>query len=414
MADKTEQTGADTTDTGATEVTPAEDLPVKETPVAEDTAEEVAVEVPEQEPAGKDSSPVRRGGALSVLSLLFSLGALALAGWMYYQSQNASPQPPAVGVAAQIDPSPELRREFAGLLQKADQAAAAEHQRLQESLADLENNLQDEAQALRSANEKQFNKIQAAQNSGQQQRLPAYSQADRSDWMLAETEYLLRLANQRLIMTADVDSTIALISSADGILKELDDSALLPVRAAIAEDLAALRAVPNIDVEGTWLRLQALIGQVDKLVLFELAAAVPVPTAPAGGGDWEQRLEQGFLSAAEKLSRYVVIRRRDAPYQPLLGPQWENMVRQNMRMLLEQSRTAVLSGNQRLYQQSLKDTRRWLNEFFSLKESGVSALDAELQALLQLSVSREFPDVSRPLERLKSVINTRHLVSEDN
>jgi uroporphyrin-3 C-methyltransferase len=413
MADKTEQIGADNTETGSTEAMPAQDLPVEVSAVAEDLSEEMAVGVPEQEPAGKDSTPVRRGGALAVLSLLLSIGALALAGWMYYQSQNIPSQPPAAVTQAPIDPGPELRREFAGLIQKVDREAAAERQRLQDTLADLENSMQDEAQALRRANEEQFSTMQAAQNS-EQQRLLAFGQVDRSDWMLAEVEYLLRLANQRLIMTADVDSTIALMSSADGILKELDDSALLPVRAAIAEDLAALRAVPGIDVEGTWLRIQALIAQVEQLVLFDLTKPPVVPAAPGGDVDWEQRLEQGFRAAAEKLSRYVVIRRRDAPYQPLLGPQWENMVRQNLRMLLEQSRAAVLSGNQRLYEQSLEDTRRWLNEFFSLKESGVSALDAELQSLSQLTVSREYPDVSRPLQRLESVINTRHMVSEDN
>ena len=59
-------------------------------------------------------------------------------------------------------------------------------------------------------------------------------------------------------MTEDVDSAIALLGSADEVLRQLDDTDLLAAREAITRDLAALRAVPAVDVEGTWLRLQAL------------------------------------------------------------------------------------------------------------------------------------------------------------
>ena len=45
-----------------------------------------------------------------------------------------------------------------------------------------------------------------------------------------------------------------------------------------------------------------------------------------------------------KLSDYIVIRRRDVPMQALMDPQWEGLVRQNLRMLLEQAQVALLSG----------------------------------------------------------------------
>ena len=42
----------------------------------------------------------------------------------------------------------------------------------------------------------------------------------REDWLLAESEYLLRLASQRLLMDRDVPSAIALIQSADDTLAD--------------------------------------------------------------------------------------------------------------------------------------------------------------------------------------------------
>jgi uroporphyrin-3 C-methyltransferase len=357
---------------------------------------------PQSPPMLKPAAPAR-GGALSGLALLLALLALGLSGWLFYLTRMPAVEPDAGA-------EPDLRAELSARLQQAEQAAAGDRAQLEESRAELQRTLQREIQALRSSNEDQFNSLQASQNS-QRQRLLEYTTTERSDWMLAEAEYLLRLANQRLIMAADTRSAIALLGSADTILRELEDSELYPVRAAIARDLAALRAVPQVDVEGTWLRLQALIGEVDQLVLFELPEAAVIE-APVAEGTWEQRLEQGFRAALANISRYVVVTRRDAPYKPMLSPQWEGMVRQNLRMLLEQARAALLSGNQLLYQQSLENTRRWLNEFFSLKESGVSALDAELADLLDVSIGQEYPDINSSLSALKTVVNTRHMVAE--
>ncbi|MCZ6831371.1 MAG: uroporphyrinogen-III C-methyltransferase [Gammaproteobacteria bacterium] len=373
-----------------------------------ETASDGAVEAaPEPEQARNPAAavPPARGSAVAGLSLLVALLALGLSAWLFYLSRLSAVEPDS-----DAELRIELRAELAAHTQQAEQATASERRRLQDASAELQRGLQQELRALRSSNEEQFNSLQAAL-ARQRQNLLEYTTTDRSDWMLAEAEYLLRLANQRIIMAGDTRSAIALLGSADSILLELDDSELHPVRAAVAADLAALRAVPQVDVEGTWLRLQALIGEVDRLVLFVLPEAPP-DAAPVAEGGWEKRLEQGFRAALEKVSNYVVITQRDAAYKPMLSPQWEGMVRQNLRMLLEQARAALLSGNQMLYRQSLKNTQHWLNEFFSLKESGVSALDAELQDLLKVIVGREYPDIHGSLAALKSIINTRHMVAK--
>jgi uroporphyrin-3 C-methyltransferase len=359
-----------------------------------------AADTPGGEPAEAEA-PARRN-VLAGLAFILSLIALGVSAWLYYLSYIAAPAP-------EPDSGIDVRAELNAHAQKLSQAAASERQSLRDSATELQRGLQQELQSLRQMHEDSYQELKAAQTS-QRQRLLAYATTDRSDWMLAEAEYMLRLASQRVIMTGDTRSAIALMSAADDILLELDDSELYPVRAAIATDLATLRAQPQIDVEGTWLRLQALIGRVDTLMLFTLPTAAVSKPPPAEG--WKQRLAQGFRAALDKVSGYVVITSRDAPYKPVLSPQWEGMVRQNLRMLLEQARAALLSGNQTLYQHSLENTRHWLNEFFSLEESGVSALDSELEDLSTITVSQQYPDINGSLSALKTLINTRHMVAE--
>ncbi len=240
----------------------------------------------------------------------------------------------------------------------------------------------------------------------QQTELNRYSANDRDAWLLAEAQYLLRLANQRLIMAGDVVAAQALLSSADTILLGLDDVRLHEVRAAVASDLAAVRAVPRVDVEGVYLRLAALVEQAGKLVIFQLPKQEAEPQQlPAD--NWQGRLRQGYQAALEKLSNYIIIRRRDVPMQALMDPQWEGLVRQNLRMLLEQAQVSLLSGNETLYRESLERAQHWVGEFFESDEAAARAMSREITALTDVDVATQLPDISRSVQALDAVMKQR-------
>ena len=112
-------------------------------------------------------------------------------------------------------------------------------------------------------------------------------------------------------------------------------------------------------------------------------------------------------SALLKLSDYVVIRRRDVPMQALMDPQWEGLVRQNLRMLLEQAQVALLSGNQGLYQQSLGRAQHWVAQFFDSDEAAAQAMAREITQLEGQVVAVDLPDISRSLRALDEAMEQR-------
>jgi len=230
--------------------------------------------------------------------------------------------------------------------------------------------------------------------------------SDEDSWLRAEAQYLLRLANQRILMARDPKSALALLQSADNILKELEDPGLYEVRAAIASEIAALRAVPPVDVEGIYLRLSALGEQATNLRIFQLPDADTF-VEDSTGGDWQTRLQRGYEEAAHKLSQYVIVRRRDVPVQALMDPQWEGLVRQNLRMLLEQAQVALLTGNQALYEASLERARHWVGQFFDSDEVAARAMDREISELQELTVQVDLPDLSSSLRALDTAIRAR-------
>ena len=350
-------------------------------------------------PAPATAAPRSRGsGLIAPLALLLALAALGLSGWQYYQAQQVQANEAT------------LRQALQAQVAAAETGLQTWQSNSLQGLNDTQQNLHEQLTQWRDDSQARYGQLQALLQE-QRRRLVELEGVDRSNWMLAEVEYLLRLASQRLAMAADLRSAIALLGSADAILQQLDQPGMHSARMAIAGDLAALRGAPRPDIEGTWMRIQALAGQVDNLALFKL----PAPSADSGpaesagnqpaAGQLRQRLQSSVRAALQKLSSYVVVRRRQAPYEALMDPQWESMVRQNLHMLLEQSRSALLSGNQELYAQSLVNARRWLAEFFSLNEAGVAALDAELVALEALPVRREAPDISNSTSAIKAVID---------
>ena len=240
----------------------------------------------------------------------------------------------------------------------------------------------------------------------QQSTLARFSASDRVNWLLAETGHLLRLANQRLVMAADPVAAEALLKSADAVLRGVDDPGLHVVRATIAKEAAALRALPKVDLEGIYLSLAALIEQADKLVIFQLPKQAERPQ-PVSASDWQGRLHQGYKAALSKLSDYVIIRRRDVPMQALMDPQWEGLVRQNLRMLLEQAQIALLSNNQVVYAASLKSAQQGVAQFRASDEAGAKAVSAEITRLQGLTISIVQPDISRSLQALDDAIEKR-------
>lgn len=247
---------------------------------------------------------------------------------------------------------------------------------------------------------------QQARSAEQQRRLGELSAEDQRAWQLAEIRYLLRLANQRLIMAADTPSAEALLRSADSTLRELDDADLHALRAAVAADLAAVRAIPQLDIQGLYLRVEALMREADALVLFELPERAVATEAPRAE-DWQTRLAQGYAAAVAKLSEYIVVSRRDVPIEALMDPQYESLVRQNLRLLLEQAQAAMLSGNAVLYRKSLERAEGWVTQFFKEDERSAQAMAEELRRLRDERVAVSRPDLGASLAALDAVMRTR-------
>lgn len=236
------------------------------------------------------------------------------------------------------------------------------------------------------------------------QKLAQLGGGNRSDWLLAEAEYLLRLANQRLLLEHDIKGSELVLSAADSVLQEIDDPALLPARVALAEEILALQTLPNSDIQGAYARISSLTRAVDTLPEKFAPSEITTPEMQDTGSSSQQ--EQGKLwnQLMSELKKSLVIRREGEAVTPLMRPEEYYYLKHNLRLMYEQSVLALLARDEDIFKDSLAKAQDWLKRYFDTQHPSVAAQLETLGALSQISLKVELPDISRSLKLVKARI----------
>ncbi|PSL14383.1 uroporphyrin-3 C-methyltransferase [Marinobacterium halophilum] len=251
------------------------------------------------------------------------------------------------------------------------------------------------------------------------QQVTADADVSRKDWLLAEVEYLLRLANQRVLMEQTAAGALNLLKSADESLRETDDVTLYDVRKALAEDIAALEAVPTLDTEGVFLKLAALNRQVDGLRVTPITDKRKLPalleeiTPDSVQQSFGDGLKSSWNTAMDKFETLIVIQHHDQPVKPLMSPEQTFFLQQNLHLMLEQAQMALLQRKQDVYTTSLAKAHDWIGTHFDSKQADTQALLRGLEELQSVNVAPELPDISGSLASLKDYLRQMQTLREE-
>lgn len=223
---------------------------------------------------------------------------------------------------------------------------------------------------------------------------------DRHAWVLAEADYLMQMANRRLLLERDAVGAAAALSAADQRLASLNSPLLTRVRAQISEELQALRALPVVDVDGITLELGALSKAVDTLVL----AGAPREAQDTAAAEEEAGGWRGLLRAVwADIRSLVVIRRHDAGSLPLTTPDQRLLLRQNLRLKLETARLSLLRGHAQAYRAALQEADEWVTRFYDAESAATVSMHEALGRLAAVDVAPALPSIEQSLQALREV-----------
>lgn len=230
-----------------------------------------------------------------------------------------------------------------------------------------------------------------------------------SDWLIHEAEYLVRIASRTIWLEHDTVAAMQLLADADDRIKELNDPQFLPIRQIIREDIATLKLTPELKTEEIIMSLMALDKQVSKLSL----AMVDIPEAKDADNDltltnnpadWKTNLAKTWQRF---LADFITIRKREGAVEPLMSPQYQQHLFENLSLKLQQAQWAVSQENSTLYKNIIADIQQWLTQYFDMGHLETAQFYQGIHALKDELISYDYPQNLQALKAIRQVITNQ-------
>jgi uroporphyrin-3 C-methyltransferase len=325
------------------------------------------------------------GASLAIFLALIAIGIASYPAYLAYQDAASGPDPLVVDIERLTTRNANAEAQISSLREELKILEASQGSRANETAA-LEAFLALELDSIKA-------------------RMGTSSQ----DWLYAEVEYLVRMANQRALMEGDAAGALGLLQSADKIIRDTQGLTAHGLRQALAEDIAALKSVQTPDVQGLYLELSALTKLVPALKRPLPVYQAPVDVVPLSDGadDLWSRLKRVAGSAASRFSHLIDFRRGAVEVKPLLPPRQEYYLRQNLILKIQIAQMALLDGNSPVFISALKEAVDWLDSF-DPDDAATGAMRQSFKRMTQTPVASALPDISGSLDAARQQLAGFH------
>ncbi len=364
----------------------------------------------------QEKKPASSGKSIAVLALLVALASVSATGWQLWQTQQADPNEATQkeSLARLQDAQQKITNSVATIEAQLNAAEspidAAEFSRRDERLKTVESQVAN-LQGQSGEDQASISAVQGGVRSLEQRlsatesglvSVAASSQNSSVELDIAEIDFLLRTASERLQLFSDPTAADLALQAADVQIEALNDPMFLSVRQRIATSRQALAMVPRIDHVELSTQLAALQSKVPDLPFRGEAQTTPEPVLPDDAGWWE--------SFKQTMSSLVTVRRRVPEDQSLLSLDDKDYLRQGLWLQFESARLALMRNDTSVYSGSLDRVNDTVEQFFQNGSSGVQALLVEVSALKQVNIAPEMPDISAPWNQLRQLRDSRRLL----
>jgi len=224
---------------------------------------------------------------------------------------------------------------------------------------------------------------------------------DRADWQLAEVEYLMRVAQHKLILENDFAGAAITLQAASDRIGLTGDPGLLPVRVTISEEVAELKTRERPDLVGMTLTLARLARQARTLQpgfapRIDDSGNLEAPAPPAAG--WQDRVLEFIDSLVEVRHEAVAPTEIEA-----------NIVNvgETLEDNLKLARWAVLDRDARQYADLIDKSLQLLREYYDLDNAANHDFLSELQGLRKMQLSPDKPDITGSLRQMQRILSQR-------
>jgi len=346
----------------------------------------------------KESKPASKAGVITgAVAILLTLG---LGAGLYYHShqQNQIQQQVMATLQAQLQDQKDSQQSLRLQLSENKQTVASQLEQTTQQVTDIK--------ASEKLTNSQLETVQLA--------IANLKMRNPNEWMLAEAEYLIRIAGRKIALEQDIDTSLTLLSSASRRLTQLNDPSLLPLRKVIEQDIATLSKLPHIDHDGLALKLAIQAEEVDNLVLAGLTRPDIVKTDKElsnNSSDWKENLTKSWQSFS---ANFITIRRQDNSVDALLSPQTAWYLTENLKTQLLQAELAVYRQDQAKFKLALKTASAWIKRYYDVNQPATQAMLTTLNTLKETTITATYPSKLKSAALIQTTIRDRKINSLAN
>ncbi|MCV2886181.1 uroporphyrinogen-III C-methyltransferase [Aestuariibacter sp. AA17] len=322
---------------------------------------------------------------VSLLSLTLTFAAIGAGYYFWLQWQNQQTQRTQL-----LDAQTQVNLRQGELERRVDATLAEQTSNMKDALSAAQAQIADLEHLVN---------IQAAKLNEVSGRRP-------SDWLIAEADYLVRMAGRKVWLEGDIRTALLMLQSADSRLQDTADPSLIPIRRLIAEDIQRLNQVNPVSVTSVALAVSGLTKLVDALpiALPNLPSTEAGATISEDAGDWRANLLRQWNFFVKNLINYQP---RTAPIKPLLSEDQQWFIRQQLKLALQQAQLAVQQQENALYYQSLQRGLALIINHYDTEHTLVVQFTNSLQNLLDTNVEKSYPDAFASSQPLQDLLETR-------
>jgi uroporphyrin-3 C-methyltransferase len=328
---------------------------------------------------------------MNSLTPLIAVAALLITGYSYYSSMRLNQN-----------------------ITKENKQLATELRQLQQQ----QNGLQQHLSTQTSEQQQTIHEVEQkiADASKQIQSLSDQKGTKNQDWLLLKARYYLELAqiNAHWNRSANDHTTSELLQQADTILGQINTSNLFEIRQTIANEIMTLKTNKPLDIPGLLSQLHALQNSVSELN-FQTAVNpnhnlnVKEEQSSANESSWKTHLHNSLGA----LSKLIVVRRNDEEIKPLLSPIYESILKESIRLNLQQAQWALINSSQTTFQLALNQAVATLKRGFNEHLSNTAVIINQLIKLQKVQVNAEKPEIGQALPLLNQLIDQQMTKPKD-
>lgn len=226
-------------------------------------------------------------------------------------------------------------------------------------------------------------------------------ESNKNQWLFAKALYYVNLADASLQYENNTESAITLLQLADQIISKLNDPKVNEIRKAFAADITDLQSVPKVDINGMYLKLMALNNKVDQLPLINKPTSettVPDVASIEQNQSWWKR---GWQATWSELKQIVVVRYNQTGKLPLIPPEQQGYLYENIHTMLLQAMWALLHGQSDIYQASLKQASSWIHDYCVTESAITQTYLNDLSQLENINIHPVLPKLTNSLQALE-------------